>query len=64
MGIAMSHFELACLERGLAGGWVLDQPAFDDLPAGLQYTVSWTPPGAVVDRVAPSECDSNKKEDR
>ncbi len=41
MGIAMCHFELACREQGLAGAWVLEQPAFDVMPAGLEYTVSW-----------------------
>jgi nitroreductase len=43
MGIAMCHFELAARERGLAGRWVVDEPGFDALPAGLEYTVSWIP---------------------
>jgi nitroreductase len=39
MGIALSHFELAATEEGLAGGWVQAQP---DLDAGsLRYVLSW-----------------------
>jgi hypothetical protein len=43
MGIAMCHFELAAREHGLAGRWVVDQPALDTTAAGLEYTVSWIP---------------------
>jgi Putative TM nitroreductase len=43
MGIAMCHFEFAAREHGLTGRWVIDQPAFDVMPAGLEYTVSWIP---------------------
>jgi hypothetical protein len=43
MGIAMCHFELATRERGLAGRWLVEQPALDAMPAGLEYTVSWIP---------------------
>jgi hypothetical protein len=45
MGIAMSHFELVARERRLAGRWVVEQPAFDAVPAGLEYTVSWATRG-------------------
>jgi len=41
MGIAMCHFELAARERGLAGRWVVEQPALDTSAEGLEYTVSW-----------------------
>ncbi len=43
MGIAMCHFELVARERGLAGRWAVQQPAFDAMPPGLEYTVSWIP---------------------
>ena len=39
MGIALSHFELAARETGLAGGWMQSAP---DLEAGsLRYVLSW-----------------------
>lgn len=41
MGIALSHFELAARETGLAGGWIQAQP---DLDAGsVRYVLSWKP---------------------
>jgi nitroreductase len=41
LGIAMSHFELAASELGLAGKWAFESPALD---AGkLQYIASWIP---------------------
>jgi len=43
MGIAMCHFELAARERGLAGRWLVEQPALEVTPTGLEYTVSWVP---------------------
>ena len=43
MGIAMCHFELVARERGFTGRWVVEQPVFDAMPAGLEYTVSWIP---------------------
>lgn len=43
MGIAMCHFEPAARERGLAGRWVVEQPALDTSTGGLEYTVSWIP---------------------
>jgi Putative TM nitroreductase len=43
MGIAMCHFEMAAQERGLAGRWVVDEPALDVMPPGLEYAVSWIP---------------------
>ena len=43
MGIAMCHFELEAREHGLAGRWVVDQPALDAIAVGLEYTVSWIP---------------------
>jgi nitroreductase len=39
MGIAMRHFELACEELGLKGGWVVSKPELD---AGeREYVASW-----------------------
>jgi hypothetical protein len=43
MGIAMCHFEMAAREHGLAGRWVVDEPAPDVMPPGLEYAVSWIP---------------------
>jgi nitroreductase len=55
MGIAMCHFELVAQERGLAGRWVLEEPApgvGDRLPGSmgdmedrdpLEYTATWVP---------------------
>lgn len=41
MGIALCHFELAAREAGLAGHWVLAEPAIRK-PGGLtEYTASW-----------------------
>jgi nitroreductase len=41
MGIAMSHFELAAQELGLAGDWRVEEPAIAK-PGGLtEYTASW-----------------------
>jgi nitroreductase len=64
MGIAMCHFELACREQGLAGGWVLAPSASDAPPAGLEYTVSWAPPGVAIDRVDTLSNDRGETEDR
>jgi len=41
MGIAMCHFELAAREAGLAGHWVIEQPAPGAAAAGWEYTASW-----------------------
>lgn len=41
MGIAMCHFELAARESGLAGRWVVEQPAPGVTVAGWEYTASW-----------------------
>lgn len=41
LGIAMSHFELSALARGLSGQWIINDP---DLPIdkpGLEYIISW-----------------------
>jgi nitroreductase len=43
LGIAMCHFELLARERRLPGRWVVEQPALEAMPAGLEYTVSWIP---------------------
>ncbi|MCL4369109.1 MAG: nitroreductase family protein [Actinobacteria bacterium] len=45
MGIAMCHFELAAHERGLAGHWVVDEPAIETPGDDTEYTVTWTPNG-------------------
>jgi nitroreductase len=41
MGIAMSHFEITCVEYNLKGGWQVKQPDIANKQA--QYMVSWTP---------------------
>lgn len=52
MGIAMCHFELAALERGLAGHWVIQQPPPTAGSSGAEYSASWVPePGASMARV-------------
>lgn len=43
MGIAMCHFELTCVEAGLAGRWALLEPQLA-VPDGLTtYYASWVP---------------------
>jgi nitroreductase len=39
LGIAMCHFELAALERGLAGEWVLEEPPFAS--GGREFVATW-----------------------
>ncbi|HRU38325.1 MAG TPA: nitroreductase family protein, partial [Candidatus Goldiibacteriota bacterium] len=39
MGIAMCHFEYACLELGAGGRWVVEKPSCD--PGGREYIASW-----------------------
>ncbi len=41
MGIAMSHFELAAQEMGLAGHWIVDEPEMDTPGGIMEYTASW-----------------------
>lgn len=45
MGIAMSHWELAAAELGLAGGWTRlgPGPLATPLPDRTEYVVSWEP---------------------
>jgi hypothetical protein len=40
LGIALCHFELAARQQGLAGAWVLDEPAVT-LPQNTEYTATW-----------------------
>jgi nitroreductase len=39
MGIALSHFELACREQGLSGKWVDDASKTQD--SGLDHIITW-----------------------
>lgn len=41
MGIAMGHFALTAAEVGLAGRWVVDEPALARPDEGIEYVVSW-----------------------
>jgi nitroreductase len=41
MGIAMCHFELAAHEQGLAGHWVVREPAIVKPDGWTEYTASW-----------------------
>jgi len=41
MGIAMCHFELSAMERGLRGKWVVEDPNLDKPDKHTEYTVSW-----------------------
>jgi len=41
MGIAMCHFELAALEAGLAGGWVIENPGIATPHPGAEYLATW-----------------------
>ena len=43
MGIAMSHFELAALEAGLSGKWVIEEPGIQMLDSLTSYVVTWNP---------------------
>ena len=43
MVIAMCHFELAAREAGLAGGWVVEDPAIAAPHVGMEYTATWRP---------------------
>ncbi|MHA2346711.1 MAG: nitroreductase family protein [Candidatus Hodarchaeales archaeon] len=40
LGIATSHFDLACQEMGLPGKWVINNPELD-VPMNFQYLISW-----------------------
>ena len=42
MGIALSHFELACRELGLKGKWINHNP-LKDMKPGLEYIQTWKP---------------------
>jgi nitroreductase len=45
MGIAMSHFELACREEGVEGGWTElkpGNPKIAAIPELTQYVATWT----------------------
>jgi nitroreductase len=41
MGIAMSHFELTANEKGLAGSWMVDEPAVAKPDSLTEYTATW-----------------------
>ena len=41
MGIAMCHFELSCLEAGIAGNWADLRPEISGLPESYEYIVSF-----------------------
>lgn len=41
MGIAMCHFELAALERGLTGKWTVADPRVPATPANYEYIASF-----------------------
>jgi hypothetical protein len=41
MGIAMSHFELTAQELGLAGHWVVQEPAIPKPDNLTEYIISW-----------------------
>jgi hypothetical protein len=40
LGIATSHFDLACQEMGLPGKWVINDPKLD-VPMNFHYLISW-----------------------
>jgi nitroreductase len=46
MGIAMSHFQLAAVELGLPGRWVVEEPGITKPDELTEYTASWVPVGA------------------
>jgi hypothetical protein len=41
MGIAMCHFELTAVERGLSGRWAMAEPTLDKPDTLTEYIVSW-----------------------
>ena len=41
LGIAMCHFELACRELGIKGGWVENRTVTLNLPYLCQHIISW-----------------------
>ena len=41
MGIAMAHFELAAIEQGLRGNWIVNPPPIPANKPGLEYNISW-----------------------
>jgi nitroreductase len=43
LGIAMCHFELAALEAGLTGRWIIREPQLRKPDSLTEYTVSWIP---------------------
>jgi uncharacterized ferritin-like protein (DUF455 family) len=40
MGIAMAHYELACMDLHLSGAWKFEPP---DFRAPWTYVISWVP---------------------
>ncbi|KKK39728.1 nitroreductase [Mesobacillus campisalis] len=41
MGIAMCQFELACMELGIAGKWLIEDPQLAFISGNTEYIVSW-----------------------
>ena len=41
VGIAMAHFELSALEKGLSGKWIINDPNLPLSQPGLEYIISW-----------------------
>jgi hypothetical protein len=46
MGIAMCHFELTALEKGLGGQWVVNEPMLQAPEGKGRYVVSWRADGS------------------
>ncbi len=40
-GIAMCHFDLALREQGVTGGWIVQEPDIDGVPASVSYAATW-----------------------
>ncbi len=45
IGIAMCHFELTSVERGLAGRWTVQRPPVKEIPDDTEYIASWVATG-------------------
>jgi hypothetical protein len=43
LGIAMFHFESTAQESGLKGRWENQTPIFENVPAELEYIITWVP---------------------
>lgn len=41
IGIAMCHFELTSVERGLSGRWTIQRPDVKETPDDMEYVASW-----------------------